>query len=109
VIEDIHTKVFEAVSKPGALDMGDWHRDKALNEEGAYCGTTHCRAGWVVALAGRAGRALELFHDTPLAAQLIYAASSPHKVSPPRFYETNAVAMEDMRRLAELEAAGKTK
>ena len=105
VIENIHQKVLEAASKDGALDMGDWHKDNSLNAEGAYCGTTHCRAGWVVALAGKAGRALEMFHDTPLAAQLIYAASSKHKVSPPRFYEDNKTAMEDMIRCAELEKA----
>lgn len=73
--------------------MREWHS----------CETTHCRAGWVVTLAGEAGKALEDFHDTPLAASLIYAASSPLKVSMPRFYETNEVALADMKRLAEEE------
>ena len=73
--------------------MREWHS----------CETTHCRAGWVVTLAGEAGKALEEFHDTPLAALLIYAASSPLKVSMTRFYETNEVAMADMKRLAEEE------
>ncbi len=73
--------------------MGDWHT----------CNTTHCRAGWVVHLAGEAGYALERFHNTPLAAQLIYAASDPaNPVSPVRFYESNAQAMADMKRLAEV-------
>lgn len=94
-IANIHQAVFDAASRPSALDMGAWHT----------CDTTHCRAGWVVHLAGEAGRALEKFHDTPLAAQLIYRESSPLKVSPPCFYETNEMAMADMKRLAEEEAA----
>ena len=73
--------------------MGDWHT----------CDTTHCRAGWVVTLAGEAGKALEQFFDTPLAAALIYRESSPHKVSMARFFDDNEAAMADMRRMAELE------
>ncbi len=95
-IENIHQRVLEAVTAdPKALDMSTWHK----------CETTHCRAGWVVQLAGEAGRALEAFHDTPLAAYLIYKASSPLKVSPPRFYEDNETALADIRRLAALEAS----
>jgi hypothetical protein len=73
--------------------MSKWHT----------CETTHCRAGWVVTLAGDAGKALEQFHDTPLAASLIYAASSPLKVSMARFFDSNERAMDDMKRLAEEE------
>jgi hypothetical protein len=95
VIQNIHQTVFNAVNKPDALDMGKWH----------VCETTHCRAGWVVHLAGEAGKALEKFHDTPLAALLIYHASSPDLlVSPTRFYEDNIAAMNDMKRLAEEES-----
>ena len=89
-IEDIHANVFAAVSQPDALDMGSWHT----------CSTTHCRAGWVVHLAGEAGYALERFHNTALAAQLIYRESG-YEISPARFYESNEVAMEDMRKLAD--------
>ena len=96
VIENIHSKVYAAASQPHALDMDAWHT----------CETTHCRAGWVVALAGEAGKALEKFHDTPLAALLIYHASSPElRVSPPRFYENSVMALADMKRLADLEQA----
>ena len=57
-------------------------------------------------LAGEAGYALERFHNTALAAQLIYRESNPAiPVSPPRFYETNDQALADMRRMADLEAA----
>jgi hypothetical protein len=49
---------------------------------------------------------LERFHNTALAAQLIYRASSPSlPVSPPRFYESNEVALADITRMAELETA----
>jgi hypothetical protein len=89
-IESIHQAVYAAVSQPNALDMGSWH----------VCDTTHCRAGWVIALAGEAGKALEDFHNTPLAAQLIYRESG-YEINPCRFYDTNEAAMEDMRRLAD--------
>lgn len=90
VIADIDRRIYEAASAPNALDMRDWHT----------CGTTHCRAGWAVHLAGDAGYALERFHNTALAAQLIYRASgSP--ISPVRFYDSDAEALEDMKRRAE--------
>lgn len=89
-IENIHVKIWEAVSQPKALDMGKWHS----------CGTTHCRGGWVVHLAGEAGYALEKFHNTALAAQLIYLQSG-YDINPCRFYDSNADALADMKRLAE--------
>jgi hypothetical protein len=89
-IENIHQRIFDAVSAPKALDMRDWHT----------CNTTHCRAGWVVHLAGEAGYALERFHNTALAAQLIYRASG-YDINPGRFFDNNANALEDMRKLAE--------
>jgi hypothetical protein len=95
VIADIHQKVLEAASQPDALDMGAWHT----------CDTTHCRAGWVVHLAGEAGRKLERQTSTLFAAMQIYAASSTVRVSPPRFYEQNEIALADMKRCAEEEAA----
>lgn len=95
VIGNIHTKVYEVASVPeGALDMGEWHK----------CNTTHCRAGWVVHLAGEAGYALERFHDTLLAAQLIYRESG-YLINPCRFYDGNTAALADMKALAEGEAA----
>ena len=94
-IPDIHSAISAAVSQPGALDMGAWHR----------CEKTHCRAGWVVTLAGDAGKALEAFYDTALAAMKIYDASSAlPKVSPVRFFDGNEEALADMKRMAEIEA-----
>ena len=94
-IDNIHSAVLEAASKPGALNMGTWHT----------CGTTHCRAGWVVHLAGEAGYALERFHNTALAAQLIYRESGA-PINPGRFYETDDEAMADMQAAALKTAEG---
>ncbi len=94
-IENLHSKVLEAVSKDGALDMGNWHS----------CSTTHCRAGWVVTLAGESGKLLEAATSTEFAAMQIYAKSSPIGVSPVRFYESNEVAMADIKRCAKEEAS----
>jgi hypothetical protein len=89
-IENIHQKVYDAASIPEeALNMSTWHS----------CSTTHCRAGWVVHLAGKAGYDLERFHNTPLAAQLIYAASG-YDINPCRFYDDNKTALADMKKLA---------
>jgi hypothetical protein len=96
VIENIHNKIYEAVTaRPDALDMSTWHT----------CDTTHCRAGWVVHLAGEAGAKLERQTSTLFAAMQIYKASSPIEISPVRFYEDNATALEDMKKCAEQEKA----
>ena len=67
-----------------------------------HCGTSHCRAGWVVHLAGEAGYALEAQTTTLFAAQQIYKASG-YDISPVRFYDSNEDALADMKRLAEAE------
>lgn len=75
--------------------MDSWHT----------CETTHCRAGWVVHLAGELGKKLEEATTTPFAAMQIYHKSNPGiPVSPVRFYESNKVAMDDIVRCAEEEA-----
>ena len=66
------------------------------------CETTHCRAGWAITLAGEAGKALEAFHNSELAAMLIYSASG-YDINPARFYDEDTAAMADMKRLAEAE------
>jgi hypothetical protein len=92
VIEDIHAKVYEAASQPGALNMSTWH-----------CGTSHCRAGWVVTLAGKEGADLEAKVGTPAAAMAIYMASDPERWKTerlPNFYCGNTEALADMARMA---------
>ena len=95
VIPNIHQKVYAAASQPGALNMRDWHT----------CDTTHCRAGWVVALAGEEGKALEDRIGTPAAASLIYLASDPDLGKFPNFYCDDETALADMELRAEQEAA----
>jgi hypothetical protein len=97
-IERIHQKVFDAARQPEALDMGSWHKTDT-------CGTTHCRAGWVVSLSGDGGRAMEFCMGTAAAASLIYMASDPKLKKIPDFYCDNKAALDDMKRLAEQEAA----
>jgi hypothetical protein len=77
--------------------MGQWHT----------CDTTHCRAGWVVAIAGEKGKKLEGNSSTLFAAQQIYKASSPISVSPVRFFDDDNKAMTDMERCANEEKKGK--
>jgi len=64
------------------------------------CADTHCRAGWVIALAGADARKLEEFHGWNITAMKIYEASG-YKINPCRFYDSNAEALADMKRLAE--------
>jgi hypothetical protein len=105
VIENIHQKVYAAASQEGALKMDEWHKNETINDEGAHCGTTHCRAGWVVALAGKAGRDLEQHTTTEFAAMQIYKASSQIRVYPQMFYVSNEASLADMKRCAEEEQA----
>lgn len=95
-IPNIHSEVFEAASAPDALYMYEWHT----------CDTTHCRAGWVVHLAGEAGYALEHRFGTSAAALLIYRASDPETaIFPWMFLVHEEDALADMRACAEREAA----
>ena len=94
-IQNIHQVVYAAASKEGALDMGCWHT----------CASTHCRAGWVTTLAGEGGAALEFAMGVPAAAAMIYLASDPGLDKVPNFYASDEVALNDMKRLSEQEAA----
>ena len=96
-ITNIHQTVYNAARAKNALEMSSWH-----------CGTAHCRAGWVVTLAGASGRVLEGFFGTAPAAALIYQASDPSLSKIPDFYCNNKTALADMKRLAEEEAARAT-
>lgn len=91
-INKIHSTIYAAASSEGALDMSSWH-----------CGTSHCRAGWVVTLAGDGGKALEWAMGTPAAAAIIYMASDPNLDRIPDFYCDNSTALADMKRLADAE------
>lgn len=100
IIENIHQRIFDAASQPKALNMYMWHEN---NEN--HCGTTHCRAGWAVHLAGELGYALEKATSTDFAAMQIYKASSPIEVHLHQFFVTNEEGLADMERCAKEEAA----
>jgi len=93
-IENIHNKILDACSNDDSLDMSKWHT----------CETTHCRAGWVVHLAGEEGKKLEEKTSTAFAAMMIYKKSSNIPVSPARFYDNKENAMQDIKRCAEMES-----
>ena len=100
-VPNIHQVIYAAASAPGALNMSSWH-----------CGTTHCRAGWVITIAGEAGKALEDKIGTPAAAMAIYMASDMERWKTerlPNFYCDNEKALADMKRMAQEEAAGNSK
>jgi hypothetical protein len=91
VVPGIDKAILEAVTSGGTLDMFTWHT----------CGTTHCRAGWAVHLAGEAGYALERLMGTEAAGACIYLASRPG-VAMPDFYAPDDAAMADLRECASL-------
>ena len=92
IVKNLHQKIYAAASQPEALRMSNWHT----------CEKTHCRAGWVVTLAGSEGKELEQFFNTELAAMMIYDASCPgYKINPARFFDNNEAALADMKKLAE--------
>ncbi len=65
------------------FDMGSWHGGGDITGGAeSECGTTHCRAGWAIVLAGDAGRVLEDIYGPNAAGALIYAASRPDKPVP---------------------------
>lgn len=96
VVQGLHRKVADAVQDTALLDMDRWH-----------CGSAHCRAGWVVTLAGKEGRALEEKLGTGAAAALIYAVSETATFETetiPDFFAGNDEALADIRRLGQVRA-----
>ena len=72
------------------LRMDSWHGEEA-------CGTTHCRAGGAIHLAGAPGYALEKRYGSEIAGRMIYRASTGRV---PDFFATNEEASADIRRCA---------
>lgn len=95
VISNIDAAILAAIRAGGRLFMNGWHGPGYPYEEKRKCGTTHCRGGWAVHLAGEAGFALEDKLGTATAAALIYAASRPDKPVP-SFYCSDEAAMDDI-------------
>ena len=95
VVEHLDAKILAAVEAGGVLDMGSWHGPEA--SDGTVCGTTHCRAGWAIHLAGERGYALEQKYGPEHAGAMIYRASTGRV---PYFFTSNNNALEDIKRLA---------
>ncbi len=88
VVEDLDRKILAAIeSGNGALDMSKWHT----------CETTHCRAGWAIALAGEQGAALEQQNGPQRAGMLIYSVSTGRV---PHFFGSTENALADIRACA---------
>jgi hypothetical protein len=96
VVDQIDVKILARVeANPACFDMKTWH-----------CGTTHCRAGQAVDIAGTAGYELERkLGDPARAGAMIYMASVGFV---PWFYDpSNEHALKDIRRCAAEQAAAR--
>lgn len=116
-IPNIHQLVYKAVTaNPNLFFMGHFHGmpvkdNKSLdydmhNDE--LCGTSHCRAGWVNFLAGPIVSLYEQHDSFEISdiAAMIYKKSG-YEIDQNRFnHISRDDALADMKRLAELEAAG---
>jgi uncharacterized protein YjbI with pentapeptide repeats len=94
VIPNIDAAILAEIERGGVLDMGAWH-----GPHDHWCGTTHCRAGWAIHIAGEKGKALEDRVGAQLAGTLIYQASRPG-VPTPWFFDSNEGALADLRKCA---------
>ena len=82
------------------FDMDNWHGEGPTGVEATVeaCGTTHCRAGSAIHLAGEAGYALERkLGSAEEAGRAIYLASTGRA---PYFFGSNERALADIRRCA---------
>lgn len=105
VVEHLDAKILREIeSGEGKLDMKYWHfgKDGSLKDrfEENFCGTTHCRAGWAVILAGKAGLELEAETDAATAGSAIYLASTGHT---PNFYTSTENGLAEVKRCAALD------
>ena len=83
------------------LEMGNWHGDgpTGVGAKVEACGTTHCRAGSAIHLAGEDGYALERkLGSAEDAGRAIYLASTGRA---PYFFGSNKRALADIKRCAE--------
>jgi len=94
VVPNLDRQILDRIERSGSsLDMADWHT----------CETTHCRAGWAIALAGEDGRRLEAERGPFYAGAAIYRASTGRV---PHFFASNSEALEDLRARAAEQTEG---
>ena len=95
-IENLDGKILDAIEAGGELDMKSWH-----GPEDHWCGTTHCRAGWAIHEAGKAGKKLQDAVGPEAAGALIYHAAYPD-LPTPDFHASDKAALDDIRKRASL-------
>ena len=108
-VENIDAKMLAAIEANKAagtngLKMSSWHGNEDGLDETNWCKTTHCRAGYAVCLAGKAGFDLEKKIGPAAAGALIYLKSTPGAPIP-NFYCGDDEAMADIRARAAKQTA----
>ena len=94
IVQNIDAAILSAIEAGGTLDMTLWH-----GREGNWCGTTHCRAGWAIHLAGEKGKALQDKVGPRMAGAMIYRVSRPGEPAP-WFFASDPDALADIRKCA---------
>ena len=92
-VEGIHTAVNKAVNED-TLNMTNWH---------SKCGTTHCRSGWAITLAGVEAKRLEALTNSMFAGMVVFALSSDITLNPQRFYDSKQNALQHIEACADQE------
>jgi uncharacterized protein YjbI with pentapeptide repeats len=105
LIPNIDAAILAAIEENKAkgtngLEMGSWHGNENKANEAEWCETTHCRAGYAICLAGKAGFDLEKKYGPANAGMFLYLKSTPNEPVP-NWSASNEVAMADMRARAE--------
>ena len=112
LIPNIDAAILAAIEKNKAagtngLEMRSWHGDEEKANEAEWCGTTHCRAGYAICMAGKAGFDLEKKYGPSTAGMLLYMKSTPDAPIP-NFYTDNETAMADIKARAAKQSASPT-
>jgi Pentapeptide repeats (8 copies) len=90
IVDHLDARILSAIGDGScSLEMGQWH-----------CGTSHCRAGFAVHLAGDSGYALEREMGPFRAGRAIYIASTGRA---PHFFASNEAALADIKKCAGVE------
>ncbi len=99
VVPNIDAAILTALEseKTHGLDMSGWHGQDC--DETNWCETTHCRAGYAICMAGKAGFDLERKYGPEIAGRMIYAVSRPD-MPLPDFYADDETALKDIKACA---------
>lgn len=100
-IPKIDARILEEIEKDRELfSMCNWDFGVGWDDAKAnWCKTGHCRGGWAITLAGKAGEGLKGNFSPALAGSLIYFKSRPGERIPD-FYCSDEEALEDIKACA---------